>query len=175
MQQTTMKHPMLVGIAALVTALTVQGAEPKTGPDTPAAEKTTPAGQWRSAPPAGCPFKPSASLTGIEFTGRHSDYRCGDTFYPSWASDGNLYSPWTDGKTDGVVSESGKGANAQTGHAVMKGDDPLKLEIRNTSAPKVASALPYHGRYPAGSLVYNNIWYYGTYCLGPEGSTPHNG
>ena len=175
MKHTTMKHPMIAGLAVLVTSLTVQGAEPKTGPDTPAAEKTNPTGQWRSEPPADCPFKPSASLTGIEFTGRHSDYRCGDTFYPSWASDGNLYSPWTDGKTDGVVSQSGKGANAQTGHAVMIGDDPLKLEIRNTSAPKVASALPYHGRYPAGSLVYNDIWYYGTYCLGPEGSTPHNG
>jgi hypothetical protein len=102
---------------------------------------------WESSAPSDCPFPRTPSLTGLFFTGRHSDYRCGDTFYPSWASDGNLYSPWTDGKTDGVVSQSGKGANAQTGHAVMIGDDPLKLEIRNTSAPKVASALPYHGRY----------------------------
>ncbi len=51
----------------------------------------------------------------------------------------------------------------------MIGDDPLKLVIHNTAPPKQASALPYHGRYPAGSLVYNGIWYYGTYCLGPEG------
>jgi hypothetical protein len=128
---------------------------------------------WKSEVPEDCPFELSKTLTGIYFTGRHSDYRCGDTFYPSWASDGNLYSPWTDGKTDGVVSQSGKGANAQTGHAVMIGDDPLNLEIRNTSPPKVASALPYHGRYPAGSLVYDGIWYYGTYCLGPKGSTVH--
>ena len=78
---------------------------------------------WTSAVPDDCPFERSPTLTGIFFTGRHSDYRCGDTFYPSWASDGNLYSPWTDGKTDGVVSQSGKGANAQTGHAVMIGDD----------------------------------------------------
>ena len=89
-------------IAVLVTSLTVQGAEPKTGPNSPAAEKTYPTGLWRSELPTDCPFKPSASLTGIEFTGRHSDYRCGDTFYPSWASDGNLYSPWTAGKTDGM-------------------------------------------------------------------------
>ena len=108
MNHTTMKHPMIAGLAVLVTSLTVQGAEPTTGSNTPAAEKTNPAGQWRSAPPADCPFKPSASLAGIEFTGRHSDYRCGDTFYPSWASDGNLYSPWTDGKTDGVVSRIGQ-------------------------------------------------------------------
>lgn len=130
---------------------------------------------WKSEVPEDCPFESSPTLTGVFFTGRHSDYRCGDTFYPSWASDGNLYSPWTDGKTDGVVSQSGKGANAQTGHAVMIGDDPLKLEIHNTSPPKVASALPYHGRYPCGSLVHDGIWYYGTYCLGPAGSTRHRG
>ncbi len=34
---------------------------------------------------------------------------------------------------------------------------------------------PYKGRYPAGSLVHNGIWYYGTYCLGPDGSTEHKG
>jgi hypothetical protein len=84
---------------------------------------------WKSQVPEDCPVEPSKTLTGVFITGRHSDYRCGDTFYPSWASDGNLYSPWTDGKTDGVVSQSGKGANAQTGHAVMIGDDPLKLEL----------------------------------------------
>jgi hypothetical protein len=82
-----MNHSMIAGLAVLVTSLTVQGAEPKTGPDTPVVEKTNPVGQWRSEPPADCPFKPSAAFTGIEFTGRHSDYRCGDTFYPSWASE----------------------------------------------------------------------------------------
>ena len=175
MKYTTKKHPMIASLAVLVTSLTVQGAEPKTGPDTPAAEKVNPAGQWRSAPPADCPFKPSASLSGIEFTGRHSDYRCGDTFYPSWASDGNLYSPWTDGKTDGVDCQSWQ-VPAHTGHAVMIGDDPLKLEIHNTSPPKEGAAAPYTGRYPAGSLVHNGIWYYGTYCLGPDdGTTVHNG
>jgi hypothetical protein len=127
------------------------------------------------APPDDCPFPKSTSLTGITFTGRHSDYHCGDTWYPCWASDGNLYSPWTDGKTDGVDCSSDGGTAARTGHAVMLGDDPLKLTIRNTSPPKQASALPYKGRYPAGSLVYNGVWYYGTYCLGPEGSTPHHG
>ena len=29
--------------------------------------------------------------------------------------------------------------------------------------------MPYQGRYPCGSLVHNGIWYYGTYCLGPDG------
>ena len=54
MKHITMKHPMIAGLAALVASLTVQGAEPKTGPNTPAAAKTDPAGQWRSAvPPRG--------------------------------------------------------------------------------------------------------------------------
>jgi hypothetical protein len=42
---------------------------------------------WPSTIPADCPFPRSPTLTGIYFTGRHSDYQCGDTFYPSWASD----------------------------------------------------------------------------------------
>lgn len=130
---------------------------------------------WPSRIPADCPFARSSSLTGIYFTGRHSDYHCGDTFYPCWASDGNLYSPWTDGRTDGVRCDSWPGATAKTGHAVLIGDDPLKLTIRNISPPKVASALPYQGRYPCGSLVHNGIWYYGTYCLGPEPSYGHHG
>jgi hypothetical protein len=134
---------------------------------------------WKSEVPQGCPFKQSKTLTGIFFTGRHSNYRCGDTFYPSWASDGNLYSPWTDGKTDGVTCGSGekprRGEAARTGHAVMIGDDPVNLEIKNTSPPKSASAKPYLGRYPCGSLVYNGVWYYGTYCLGPAGRYMHKG
>lgn len=132
---------------------------------------------WPSEIPADCPFPRSPSLTGIYFTGKHSDYQCGDTFYPSWASDGNLYSPWTDGVTDGLKSGSGdkRKRAATTGHAVMIGDDPLQLEIRNTSQPKEAWAKPYRGRYPCGSLVYNGIWYYGTYCLGPGATVDHRG
>ena len=130
---------------------------------------------WKSVIPDDCPFERSETLTGILFTGRHSIYHCGDTFYPSWASDGNLYSPWTDGKTDGIECNSGRGENAHTGHAVMIGDDPLKLIVKNTSPPKKASARPYNGRYPCGSLVHNGIWYYSTYSLGPGGMYNHKG
>ena len=105
---------------------------------------------WKSEVPDDSPFEQSETLTGVCFTGRHSDYFVGDTFYPSWASDGNLYSPWTDGVTDGVKCKSYSGNNAHTGHAVMKGDDPLQLTITNTSPPKRANARPYSGRYPAG-------------------------
>jgi hypothetical protein len=132
---------------------------------------------WPSVIPTNCPFKSSTSLTGLYFTGRHSDYHCGDTFYPTWASDGNLYSPWTDGTTDGVKCTSGGGMpnGFRTGQAVMIGDDPLNLQIKNISDPKQALAIPYRGRYPAGSLVYNGIWYYGTYCLGPSATFGHQG
>jgi len=126
--------------------------------------------EWKSEVPRDCPFEQSETFTGIFFTGRHSDYQCGDTFYPSWASDGNMYSPWTDGWTDGQYCTSG-GSLARgfrTGHAVMTGDDPLELAIKNTSPPKRGWAKPYRGRYPCGSLVHNGIWYYGTYCLGPS-------
>ncbi len=131
---------------------------------------------WPSAIPADCPFLRSPTLTGISFTGRNRGYRAGDTWYPCWASDDKLYSPWTDGGLEGMVSGSSHGEKAKTGHAVMIGDDPLKLEIHNTSPPKTASARPYQGRYPCGSLVLDGIWYYGTYCLGPEpGDYTHNG
>ncbi len=129
---------------------------------------------WESEVPEDCPFEQSDLFNRVYFTGRHSDYRCGDTFYPSWASDDNLYSPWTDGTTDGVKCNSWSGKDAHTGHAIMIGDDPLNLTIKNTSPPKHASALPYNGRYPAGSLVYNGVWYHATYCLGPGGGYTHN-
>jgi hypothetical protein len=156
----------------------LEGAETST-PDEGRSPGTKATGgfTWSSAVPADCPFEPSTTMTGLYFTGRHSDYRCGDTFYPSWASDGNLYSPWTDGTTDGMKCTSGGGlANGfRTGHAVMIGEDPLKLDIRNTSPPKQALAAPYRGRYPCGSLVHNGIWYYGTYCLGPTANFTHAG
>lgn len=81
---------------------------------------------WPSEVPEDSPFPRSTALTGIHFTGRHSDYKCGDAFYPSWAIDGNLYSPWTDGKTDGVEcgSVDRPKVGARTGHAIMIGEDP---------------------------------------------------
>jgi len=128
---------------------------------------------WPSQPPSDIPFKQSEELVGILFTGVHSDYRVADTWYPSWASDGNLYSPWTDGQTDGVGSSSG-GREATTGQAVMVGNDPLNLRIKALGLTK-GDPYPYEGRYPCGSLVHNGVWYYGTYCLGPSGSVEYDG
>lgn len=118
---------------------------------------------WPSKPPADCPFPNSTDIVGVAFTGRHKEYEDADTWYPSWASDGDLYSPWTDGKVGGAQSTS-VGPKATTGQAKIIGDDPMNLTVISLGV-HAASPQPYGGRYPCGSLVYNGIWYYGTYVL----------
>jgi hypothetical protein len=83
-----------------------------------------------------------------------------------------MYSPFTDGSVEGVGSNSG--GSGTTGFATLVGDDPLNLKITNAGTYPSLSA-PYHGRYPCGSLVYNGVWYYGTYCLDPSGCIEQNG
>ena len=128
---------------------------------------------WPSRPPKDCPFPRSATLAGIGFTGRHAEYTGADTWYPSWAADGNLYSPWTDGNVNGLDCSSA-GEGAATGHATILGNDPLKLDVTGQGVFK-SSPRPYEGRYPCGSLVYNGVWYYGTYCLHPGGGIQRDG
>ena len=118
---------------------------------------------WGADAPTDCPFEKSEQFSGIVFTGRHKVYTTADTWYPSWADDGNLYSPFTDGAVGKVRSSSGP-KNWTTGHARIAGDDPLRLEVTALGLHK-ASAEPYGGRYPCGSLVVDGTWYYGTYCL----------
>jgi len=136
---------------------------------------------WPSKPPSGCPFPQSQDITGIGFTGRHNEYTHADTWYPSWASDGDMYSPYADGNLDGVKAWGVEPTvppnpgtlwkfyptappQAATGQGKITGDDPLNLRVVSLGS-STASAKPYAGRYPAGSLVYNGIWYYGTYVL----------
>jgi len=138
---------------------------------------------WPSETPDDCPFQQSKDLAGILFTGVHSDYKLADTWYPTWAADGNLYSPWTDGsvpRLDGKREKSSSSGytgdrtrrQATTGQAVMVGDDPLNLKIYSLGLIP-ADPYPYGGRYPCGSLIYNGVWYYGTYCLAPFGKTDY--
>ena len=123
--------------------------------------------------PEGCPFERSSAFAGVGITKRHAEYTDADTWYPSWAADGNLYSPWTDGSVradgsaDAIRCSSALGADAATGHATIVGDDPLHLRIVQAGTFK-SSARPYVGRYPCGSLVVGGVWYYGTYCLHPS-------
>ena len=132
---------------------------------------------WTSETPADCPFPQSAEFTGIKFLGIKSGYRYGDTWYPTWAENDTLYSPWTDGVTkrlDGYTDWSQSWVDSvhiTTGQGVIVGDDPLSMTAYSIGLDKSSPASPYRGRYPCGSLVYNGVWYYGTYCLDPNGRT----
>jgi hypothetical protein len=147
-------------------------------PATPAtrtidAPPATTALAWPDQTPANCPFPKSAAFPRLTFTGRHAEYTQADTWYPSWASDGKMYSPFTDGTVNGLKSGSGD-RNATTGSATIIGDDPLNLIVTDQRV-YVSHAAPYASRYPCGSLVYNGVWYYGTYCLHPAGGVNHEG
>jgi hypothetical protein len=133
--------------------------------------------EWPNEPPTGTPFSPSRDFSGIVFTGRYATYTDADTWYPSWAANGDLYSPWTDGIVHGqaCLSFNQRQVNkylfgldpdtpASTGQARIIGDDPLKLEIVNLGT-FAGDPAPYAGRYPGGSLVHGGVWYYGTYAL----------
>jgi len=139
---------------------------------------------WKSELPKDCPFIQSKEFTGIKFLGIKSGLLIGDTWYPTWADDDKLYSPYTDGYcprldgsydlsiSDGNVPQGYGVERTSTGQAVIEGDDPINLKVYSLGITHV-SALPYHGRYPAGSLVHNKVWYYGTYSLDPKGSTQY--
>lgn len=117
---------------------------------------------WASDTPANCPFKSSNDISAIVFTRRFVSYTDADTWYPSWAIDGNMYSSWTDGEINLESCQSSGGVRARTGNAKIEGDDPMNLKITPLGTEN-ASALPYGGRYPCANLVYNGIWCYGTY------------
>ena len=119
--------------------------------------------QWPSDPPEPPPFPASSLLSGIGFSGRCASYTDADTWYPSWAADDYMYSPWTDGSV-GPWSSYSHGRLAMTGRAKIIGPDPLHLEVEPLGT-LMADPWPYEHRYPAGSLVYEGTWYYGTYCL----------
>ncbi len=122
---------------------------------------------WPSNPPEVPPMGPSKVLSGLAFTGRHARYTSADTWYPSWASDDKMYSPWTDGSV-GPWSSDSHGRLAMTGRARIIGSDPLSLVVEPLGT-LMADPSPYEHRYPGGSLVYEGIWYYSTYCLDEPG------
>jgi len=134
---------------------------------------------WPSEIPEDCPFEQSKEFNRIKFMGLKSGYRYGDTWYPTWASNDTLYSPWTDGRTkrlDGYTDRSQSGGDPvhiTTGQGVIIGDDPITMKAYSIGIDKNSPAAPYHGRYPCGSLIYAGVWYYGTYCLDPAGSAQY--
>lgn len=111
------------------------------------------------------PFSPIAFIQRDFLTGNYTNYKNADTFYPSWASDGNLYCPWADGFIDEDECHSYlRDGVTQTGQIKIVGEDPFQLQLINLGHMD-ASPEPYEGRYPSGCLVYNNVWYHGSYCL----------
>ncbi len=121
---------------------------------------------WPSAPPPGIPFPQSTDLLDYELAWGANAVTPGigaDTWYPSWAADGNLYSSWTDGTVMGHGSSS-FGHGATTGFATILGDNPFNLSLANVST-YAEPADPYQGRYPSLCFHLNGTWYYGTYSL----------
>ncbi|CAL1137136.1 unnamed protein product [Cladocopium goreaui] len=129
---------------------------------------------WPSEAPKDIPFERSSLFREVDFTGKYATYGAADTWFPSWGSDGNLYSPFTDGKVQDVTSASichGASCTSTTGYATIKGEDPLNLTISDVGVAS-SSTSPYHGRYPCGSLHVNGTWFYGTYALDNENHQP---
>jgi hypothetical protein len=124
--------------------------------------------EWPSTPPPDCPFEPSSEISGLVLTGRRAVYAHADTWYPSWAPDGNLYSSFTDGRVAGVHSVSAFPWQV-TGNAVIVGDHPLRLDVRALGTV-LGATKPYNGRYPCANLVHNGVWYYGTHAIGIPGN-----
>lgn len=126
---------------------------------------------WKSEPPAGCPFEQSTDIVGVAFTRQYVSYTDADTFYPSWAADDNMYCGWTDGEIGLEAVQSGGKERARAGIVKIEGSDPMNLKVTSLGS-LAASALPYGGRYPCANIVYDGIWYYGTYGVDFDFSKP---
>ena len=132
---------------------------------------------WPSESPESCPFPPSTVITGIALTGRHKAYEKADTWFPSWASDGDVYSPYADGWVKGLWSSGGgiwiSDKRPAEGAAKITGNDPMNLQVTPLTLYHTF-AEPYGGRYPCASLVFNGVWYYGTYAVDVPISKEYN-
>ncbi len=168
------KRIFLSAIIIMTVCLNLQSQKFNQKPDT----LTFKAFVWKSEVPDDCPFEQSEDYAGIRFLGLKSGFHYGDTWYPSWASNDTLYSPWTDGvskRSDGFNEESSSWdgpLHNTTAQGVIAGDNPLELVAYSIGTYKAQSS-PYMGHYPCGSLIYNGVWYYGTYCLDPAAAAQY--
>jgi len=129
---------------------------------------------WPNEPHPAIPWPRSADLLDVELAWGHNAVPLdisADTWYPSWASDGSLYSSFTDGTVAGVTSHSYSGQTATTGYASFtvhpdsRGrPDPFNMTMFNVATFE-EPAGPYESRYPSLNFVLNGVWYYGTYAL----------
>lgn len=120
---------------------------------------------WPRTLPAGCPVPLSTDLPGIAFVGRASNQHFADTFMPTWASDGSMYSPWQDGVLltppfEGMGGWHAGDPTALNGWVKIVGDDPQDLLIPN--AGELAGPRGnWSGRYPAAIFAKDGVVYYG--------------
>lgn len=73
---------------------------------------------WHSEAPDDIPFAESERWHELRFTGKSRHYPAADTFYPTWAGDGKLYSPFTDG-TKMWICYSGNFATNRNGNQIL--------------------------------------------------------
>lgn len=105
----------------------------------------------------------STNYDGIIFTGRYATYTNADTFYLTEDTDGVFYSSFTDGS----IAGEGAGSPNPRGAKIV-GNDPLNLKVKAVGGfvPHSGEGGKYQfGRYPAGGIMYNGVWYYSTYLL----------
>jgi spore germination protein YaaH len=136
---------------------------------------------WASTPPADCPLARSTKWSAVRFGAGRNYENVGiraDTWYPSWAENGDLYTPFEDGEI--VVGETNTTVRAmasRNGWAILRGDDALSLEVVAASnAPAVNASAEIFARcnqnYVYSSLVHDGVWYLSKNCqgiAGPEG------
>jgi hypothetical protein len=144
---------------------------------------------WPDDPPGDYAGQQSTDIARISFTGRSANYTGADTWYPSWAPDGELYSTWTDGYiwTDRVLDplqcsycssaysrlrqepKSGTGA-LHLYHCHSNVDPPCTGQAKLVGAsPLNLEIIPlgkmFSGQnlYPCVSLVAKGVFYVGDY------------
>eukprot|EP01047_Picozoa_sp_COSAG01_P029793 COSAG01_NODE_2056_length_8537_cov_4.215607_6_plen_250_part_00 len=138
------------------------------------------------------PASTSIQSCGKDYPHGHGSCTGADTWYPSWGgAGGDLFSTFTDGEakgSDGSFAHPlscgqcqrstgepnstehpaqlwhNNGSRTDTGHARIVGDSPATLQVLDVGFFS-SSALPYQGRYPSASVVFNGTWYVGTYAI----------
>jgi hypothetical protein len=134
--------------------------------------------QWDRTTPAGCPYPMSTDVR-LAFTGRASHYHFSDTWMPTWASDGSLYSTFQDGVITTAPLENFGGFFGGTepvgnGWAKVVGNDPQDLLF--PEAGMVWSTKgSYSSRWPCAFFSKDGVLYYGSYLLGTPTSSEQCG
>lgn len=110
---------------------------------------------WKSQPPEGCPFPLSERFGALCFTGRGRPYMSADTWYPTWAADGNLYAPAADGvfwadSQDGLLSER---VPATWDQGYWKGAPGMGSKEVLSERKEARSSLPARASSPGEILV----------------------